>query len=200
MRVFNSNIKAILASGKVSIFYLVSIQTPSQLILDTTLHYDINIPAIGTFNASAGLSIVEAPRLSTAVDREAYKITYADPMFEKRALFEAGLTGSRVTVYVAFINTLPYSIGGAAPGMPLVNVSDMIIAYSGYVDTQGYAMDPHEATVFAVIECASPMASLGLTRGFYTSKEAMSHINPADTSFDQVTINASKTTYLWGKI
>ena len=199
MRKFSAIVQQIIASGNISAFQLAELITPLVTIRDTTAQTEIIIPSVGTFSPNNGLITIEGPRLSQAVDRETYKISYIDPLFLKRELFENGLTGSKLTTYLCFYNTLGSTINGIAPDAPFTDIADMIVSYSGVVDTQGYAIDPDSGTVIAIIEGASPMASLGLVKGFYTSKASMGQVAPSDTSFDQVTIAAAKTTYLWGK-
>jgi hypothetical protein len=188
-----------LQQDEVLTFYLVKVETTSSVILDTTAAYPINIPSLGIFSPNNGLLTVEPPKLSSIVDREVYKLIYIDPEFEKIALFESILTGSKTTVYVGFFNSTDTVLGGALPNEPLTNLEDLIIAYEGIADTQGYAIDPSAGTVVAVIECSSPVASLGLVKHFTTSKNEMQQVNPNDTSFDQIYTGSSKVTRLWGK-
>jgi len=161
------------------------------------------IPGIGTFGASSGLIEYESPRQSSAVDREVYKITYIDPTFQFRAYFEAGLTGARVTTYLGLFNSTasPVMSGGVSipPGQPLTGAEDLIIAYSGWVDTQGYTIDPDSGTVIAVLEGSSPMASLDMSKPFRTTKEDMRTVNLNDTSFDEIYTGVSRVSYAWGK-
>jgi hypothetical protein len=216
MRTFSTTVRTLLNSGNVSAFYLTSISIPTAnvtgvtvansvvegsytVVKETTNSYDLTISGLGTFHSDGGLSIVQGPRQSTAVDRETYTVTYVDPTFEKRALFEAGLTGSRLITRVGFFNTTSGTLSGYAPGQPILEPADILIAYSGVIDTHGYTIDPDGGAVVAVLEAASPMASLGLSRPFYTSREAMKQVNASDTCFNQISINQSKVTYLWGK-
>jgi hypothetical protein len=207
MRNFTPNQEILIAADNIAVFYLVTLAVHNVSFLDTSASLPITVPSVGTFNPNAGLLIVEPPKLSNAVDRETYKITYIDPEFEKRTLFEAGLTGAAVTVQVCFVNTtndvLSNTANGitvnASPGEYLVHPSDLLVAYAGVVDTQGYSIDPNNGTIIALVECASPMASLGLTRPFYTSKEAMRQLASTDSSFDQVSVVSSKTIFKWGK-
>jgi len=113
--------------------------------------------------------------------------------------FEDGLTGATVTVYLGCFNLTTETLGGAAPGEPLVNLADLLIVYKGFVDTQGYAVNPEEGTVLAIIECSSPMAQLNLARPFFTSREAMHQVDPTDTSFDEAFEGSKKLMHLWGK-
>lgn len=198
MRVFSAEVKQLIASGSAAICYLVDIITPIIAIRDTTCAYNLTFNG-NIYSASNGLSIVEGPRLSSAVDRETYKITYIDPTFEKRALFEATLTGSKVITRVVFFNTTTGTLGGVAPGMPLLATEHVITAYAGVADTQGYAIAPDEGTVIAVIECSSPMASLEMSKSFITSRDVMRQLNPDDSSFDQVTVGSTKVAHVWGK-
>jgi hypothetical protein len=196
MRQMSANIKALLATENYSTFFLVKIVTPNGVMLDTTFPVPVTIVGIGTFTPSE-LANVDPPRLSEAVDRESYKLTYIDANFQKIAMFESGLTGSNVTVYVGFINTTSAPLGGAQPGHPLLNAEDLLIAYAGVVDTQGYTIDAQEGTVVALIECSSPVAALGLSRTFRTSQEDMKRFSGTDTAFNQVFVDGSKLP--WGK-
>ena len=202
MRVFNNTVKQLLALDEVSTFYLVQIENPGVLLRDTTAAYDLPVNMgleTYTFSSGNGLYSVEPPRLSTTVDREPYKIVYIDTLMEKRALFETGLVGANVTVYLGFYNTTDEVLGDALPGQPLLNIANTIIVYRGNIDTTSYNINPEEGSVVATMECASPMACLGLTRSFYTSKEAMKLINPLDTSFDQVYVGSKGINLVWGK-
>jgi hypothetical protein len=216
MRIFSSNINTLIASGNMSVFYMISTYVPTAnlgalsvansvvegiytVIKETTASTDIIMPGLGTFYCDSGVSMVEGPRQSSSVDRETYTLSYIDPEFNKRSLFEIGLTGAKIEVRVGFYNTLDYTLGSTPPGKPFLNSTDTVIAYGGVVDTHGYTIDPEGGNIIVVVECSSPMASLGLVRSFYTSRESMKQINSADTAFDQVSVNQSKTTYLWGK-
>jgi hypothetical protein len=200
MRSISANATTLLALDNVSFAYLVHVIAPTETLLDTTAAIPITVSGLGvTFQTGNGLSMVEAPKLSQAVDRETYKILYVDPSFSKRQLFEDGVVGSEVNIYVCFLNTTNGTLGGAAPGQYLTDVADLIIAYSGVIDTTGYAVEPEEGTAVATLECSSPMAALNLTKLFMTTKDALRKINPDDSAFDQVGLTSSKTAYLWGK-
>ncbi len=189
-----------LSLPEINFVYLVKTVTPYAVYLETTAPFDLSIPGLGVFDSSSSLASVDEMRMSKAVDRAIYKIVYVDPDFQKRALFEVGLTGSRITVYMCFFNPTENTIGNVDPGEPFTDPDDLLIIYSGKVDTQGYTIEPDEGTISAVIECASPMASLDLSKPYLTSKDALRAVNPNDTSFDQVTNSSSRATVLWGKV
>lgn len=200
MRVFSDAVTYLIESGNIAVIYLVTIITPFETLRDTTASYDVTFDG-QLYSAGNGLMIVEGPRQSSAVDRETYKVTYVDPEFNKRDLFEKTLTGSSVETRLVFVNTRDIAWGTTpvAPGALLLDPLDTTIAYKGVADTQGYAVSPEDGTAIAVVECSSPMASLSLVKPFFTSRDAMRQQNPIDTSFDQVSINSIKVTHLWGK-
>lgn len=197
MRVYSDNVKSLLSRQDIGIYFCVEIQHSSGYLRHTTLPQDVTVGGI-SYTADNNLMSVEPPKLSSVVDREAYKITYTDPNFTLRSIFEAGLTGAPIQVLLGFINTTASTLGGALPGAPLTNVEDTVIAYAGAVDTQGYSMqDCEEITV--VIEGASPMSSLNLLNVFYTSQDALKQYSSTDTAFDQVYAGSKDVDFLWGK-
>jgi hypothetical protein len=199
MRTLSANVETLLALDNVSNYFLVSITGNGFAFKDTSASSSITISGLGTFLPSDGLMNVEPPRLSEAVDRETYKLTYIDTLFEKISAFETGLAAATITVYVGFYNTSGGTLGGAAVGEPLLDPADIVIAYSGQVDTHGYTIDPNNGTVIALIEGSSPVAALGMTKAFYTTRASLDQITSGDTSFDYVYTGASRISKVWGK-
>lgn len=196
MRNLSPTLKALLKSDEVSMCYLVKIEHPDGTIYDTTAVTPI-IYNSDIYSPNGNLLSVEPPKLSETVDREPYKIIYADAEHEKFNQLEGSWTGILVTVFACFFNTTGEIVGDIPPNEPLVN--DVLIAYRGFVDSQSYTIDPDSGTVIALIECASPMASLGLIKSFYTSDESMRQIDPTDTSFSEIHTGAQEAAILWGK-
>jgi hypothetical protein len=199
MRKFSAAVKELMLGDELTLFYLLAFKSGSTDIKHTTLPYDVTISGLGTFSSENDLLAVEAPKLSSVVDREAYKITYADPQFDWRTIFEMGLQGALVTVHIGFINTTNVSLNGTAPGRPLLGIADLVVAYRGFVDTQGHTTSA-ESEVKAVIECSSPMADLGLVRSILSTKDAQRQRAADDSAFDQVYSGAKSVDFLWGKI
>jgi len=199
MRQFSENVKLLMQTDFPAAFFLITIVSKLGTTRETDLAYPVTVSGLGTFQSSDYLLSVEPPRTSNVVDRETYKVVYADPSMEKLAYFENVLTGSLMTIRVGFYNTTSNQLGGADPGMPLLNPEDIFISYEGVVDTQGYTVTAAEGRVTAVIECSSPVASLGLVKAFHTSRDNLRQINPADNSFDQVYVGSSQVSQLWGK-
>lgn len=201
MRNIPDVIKLLLARDDTNFVYLIKIvKADNSMLLETNAAYDV-VAAGLTFASNSGLQSVAPPRLSNTVDRESYKITYIDPDRSKIAMFEKGLTGAKVTVWAAFVNTTggPLSATGGVFNAGEILVNDLLIAYKGIVDTQGYTISPANGSIVAVIECASPMAGLSVVKSLYNSDSSVKERNPLDTSFVQINENSSKIALLWGK-
>lgn len=198
-KTYSANVMQLISADNLSPYFLVKLALKTGAVYHTTTPMDVTVAGLGaTFLANNTLLGIDAPRLSSVVDREAYKITYADNDFSFRTLFAGGVIGTPVTVWVGFINATDAILGGALPGMPLSNSTDLILAYSGVIDSHGHATDT-EGQVTATIECSSPMASLDLVKPFYTSRDAMQQRNPADISFNQVYAGSRAVNLVWGK-
>lgn len=213
MRYISQNIRNLLALDEVSAFHLIELQLKDGTFIRQT-NLVVPVVALGvTFDRNNGLLMLSAPRLSSAVDRETFKITYVDADFDRthmqtsvRSLFENGLAGAKLKVHVGVLNTsnAPIISSGITipPGMPLVGVDDLIVAYAGRIDTHGYVVDPENGSVIATLEGASPMASLDLTNTFYLSKEGSRERLPdnvVDTAYDQIFKGSGKASKAWGR-
>ena len=197
---FSDNITLLLTQQNIEPFYLIQLISPQNTFYDTNTNFPITISGIGTFLPDAGLLTIDSPKFSSvSVDREAYKIGYLDPTGEKKALFESGITGSKLIVRVGLFNTTGSVLDGIPPGMPMTDINDLIIAYSGTVDVQGYTIDPENGSIIVGLECTSPMSTLDMTKSFYTSKENLKTINIKDTAFDFINEDSKKYILLWGK-
>ena len=198
MKTFSSNIQSVIGLDNLSIFYLVQLDYKTGTIYHTNSPMDIDVAGYATFSSDNELLGIDAPKMSSVVDREAYKITYSDNSSSLRTKFELGIVGTSVTVFIGFYNTSAATVSSVAPGQPFTNYPDLIIAYKGFVDSHGYTTDT-EGAITAVLECSSPMASLDLTKPLYTSRDAMRQINTSDSSFDDVYTGSKAINLLWGK-
>lgn len=206
MRTFSPTIKQILASDEIEFIFLVKLAiaatgySAANTMYMTTAGSDISVPALGgTFSSSAGLSAVEAPKLSETVDKETYKIAIIDPSSDFLKYMENSLAGSMVTVWLAFYNTTDTTVDGIPPGSLLAAEPHLLIAYKGRIDGTGYAIDPDNGTIIATLDCASPVSALANTKGYYTSKEHMKQLDKTDTSYDEVYVGSAETAIMWGK-
>jgi len=202
MRGISANILTLVNQPEIEYFYCVEIVASgpngwSWSKRDTSYTSDISINGY-TYLANNGLAAVDPPRQSSVVDRESYKISYLDPEFLFRSIFEAGVIGASVHVFSVFINKTQGILGDANPGNPLVNSEDTITVYKGIVDTHGYTTNDG-GDVIVSIEGASPMASLGMTKVMITSPDSVKQRSSGDTSYDKVLTGSRDINLLWGK-
>lgn len=195
MRYISDSIKKIFATNNLMAYYLVDIEStvPKK---HTTLFRDVVTP-FGTYYCDNNLIGVDSPRLDANIDKETYKILYTDPSFSMRAEAEKGMTGIPVKVRIGFLNSSSETINGVMPGEPFVGTGDFLTSYDGVIDFPSIVIQ--DESVNLIIECASPMASLGLIKSHYTSQDYLKHLDAADTSFDQVYDGSHKIDLLWGK-
>jgi len=175
------------------------------VVYSTSIPYDITISNGTTYLASNGLQGVDPPRLSQTVDRESYKVVFADPNYLMKSYFEAGAVGDKIEVYIGFINPTNAALLGTdsvsvSPKAPFKNMSDTILAYRGSVDTHGYDVNFESGEVTATIEGSSPMSDLDMVRAFNTSRDAIRQYNAADTSYDQIYEGSGEIVTKWGKV
>ena len=135
---------------------------------------------------------LDAPQLTSSVDRELYKITLADPGFDLGYSFDSNIVGQTVVVRAGFIDQ--------ETGLPETNTANMILVYKGLVESPAYRVNTEESgESIAVITCSSHMGDLDMTRAFYTSKDWIKSIAPNDTCFDQVYAGSGTVNLKWGK-
>lgn len=193
MRVFSDSVLQMLATQNISTFYIVDI---GSSIKHTNYFRDLVTP-FGTYSAENGLVGIDTPKMDSNLDREAYRIIYADPSFQMRAMAEQGMTGIPVAIRLGFINTSGQTVNGTAASEPFLNSNDFITSYIGVVDFPNLVVQEDE--VLVTLECASPMASLNLVKPHLTSQNYIRSINSGDTSFDQVYQGSASINLLWGK-
>ena len=198
MKVFSPIVEMLLQRDDIAVFYLVTIQFPGETVRHTTLPYSVDISGLGLYSADSNLRSVEAPRLTTIVDRVAYKIVYLDPDFSFKDRFELGATGAPVSIHIGFFNPLDVTIGGAEPGGPLLEAADILLLYKGIIDAHGYAADD-QGEVLATFECSSPMADLNQKTYFITTDSEQRKRNADDSSLQFMHIGAEARTMKWGK-
>lgn len=176
-------------------FYLVllNISTPLR---DTTLSTDYTYYG-NVFQTNGKLASVEPPRMSSTVDREAYKISYADPDFSLRPYMGAAIVGKRLEVYLGLVNNSGSSLGGYADGEPM-GEEHVIPIYKGWVDSPSYVIDP-DGKVTASVEGCSPMGALGMSNKLITTKDSLMQRNSSDTSFNKIYEGSKGIQLLWGK-
>lgn len=204
MRTASPAATAMVNSGSLKYFILVEIGTTYKW---TSYATDIQMTnagtGVGTFSADSGLAGVDPPRLSSVVDREAYKVTVADPSFSLRSPLGL-LIGAKMKVRIGFINSTASNVAGSdgvnvAPGAPFRDIRDTIMSYGGYVSGFEYAVEPSEGTDVVTITGSSPLADLDAVRSSSTSPEFAKQLRAGDTSFDEASLSSRATVFKWGK-
>lgn len=199
MRKISPNVDLLLNQPTVNTFYLFSIKGAGVDVKYTTYFAPLVIAGLGTFSNEHSIVEFKPPLMERASNREAYKMSFADVSFSLRALAETNLLGARAKFYLGLVNTLPYEVGGAAPGEPLLDLADITLGFDGIIDTKEYTVNPFENVNLFSIECSTPMASLGIERPYMTSKEAVRQLNGSDSAYDQVYEGSAGVTLMWGK-
>jgi hypothetical protein len=204
MKKISTNILALLSSDDIAYFHLVKIgpfkDQNGNTVTWRHTPMEGGITINGEFYTDDNTMLhVDAPRQSAAVDREAFKITYADPGFALRPLFESGFSGVPVEVYIGFYNSTDAAINGVGPDLPFTSPDDLFMIYAGATDSPSYNTNLKEDVV-VTIECTSPMGALGMIRSIIINKERLQQINPADTSYDELFTGSKGASLLWGKV
>lgn len=208
MRSVSPIVQSLIGSDQMSVFVLV-IMTFTNMSLagvpeyttvkHCNLPYDVEVAGLGSFSSANGLKSIDAPNLSSVVDREAYKLIYEDLDMSLRTMLENNASGAPCSVYLGFVNTSEGTVAGYEPGEPILNAAHMILAYRGIVDTYGYTVDD-DGEVLVSIECSSPMADLDMKRTIMSTDSMQRGRYPADWCFRDLHVGSAQVQLLWGKI
>lgn len=209
MKKFSPISTALISSGVYSSYHIVALALPSQTLRFTTTPYDLVVGGV-TYLADNQLRSMDQPRLSDAVDRELFKLSFVDHQFTFGPL-AAQMLKSRVSVYGGLFNTtgevlVDSSSQNIQPGKPINNLADMFCLYRGFADSVGYTISEEDGAIFH-IDCAAPVANLDALRSFYTTQDSLrQRVSVADwtaapdTAFDNIAIGGNTKEILWGKI
>jgi hypothetical protein len=186
MRTFSSAVQTVINSDSLKYIFLIKLSFSSDYFF-TSYHRDITFNS-DTYLADGGLYEYDPPKFSSVVDRESYKVIIADLTNAMAAEFRANVIGKPIDVKVALLDS---------SGYPLLNTSDVLSIYSGFVDKP--SLDNSFEEKLAIIEGTSPMSDLDMVRSFMTSKSGMDQKSATDTSFDEVYEN-KEVSLKWGKV
>lgn len=195
MRPRSAHLLTVLRSYPMEVCLLVKIGSGASVILLTSHSHDV-VYGGETYLAENDLKGIDPPRQSTIVDREMFKIQFADPTFIHRPRVMSGMTGASVKVYAAFYNTTGAVLGPYLPDEPMLGDSEIQVAYAGVIDAAQYEI---EEEIILTFECSSPIAALGLVKGYHTSKDHAMRFSPGDTSYDDVYAGSKSIDLLWGR-
>jgi len=187
MREFSSTVQAILDSGNIKFFYLIDLYFNDSYHLTS---YSNDIVYNGTtYVSDGGLFEIDTPKLSSIIDREAYKVVIVDLSDQLLAEVRANIVGKDILVRLGFIDP--------TTNEPILTTEDIIYVYKGFVDTP--EIINNWETKLASIEGTSPMADLDMINSFLTSRDSMHQRNNDDTSFDEI-YDSSELDLKWGKV
>jgi hypothetical protein len=185
---FSTTISTVLQNPIIDAFYCVTIGTYKT----TSYISNITLSNGEIFQSDGKLISVDAPRISTTVDREIFKVTLADTDFALGAQFQSGLVGNLFEIRLILINP--------STNQPYLTLTDTILAYKGLIDNIGYSIQTGSiGENILVISGSSPMNDLDLTKPFYTSREYIREKYPNDSCFDQIYEGSGPVNLKWGK-
>jgi len=194
-RSLSSNVlNALELNTNVKYFYLINVDLDDTTTYRVTsfnrdLTYNGNV-----YGSDGGLFQIDTPNFSSIVDREAYKIVFADTDETIQNKFKNGkIIGRDIEVYIGICDS---------NGDPLLStdsngISDVSYVYSGFVDTPEISIDWISKT--AAIEGTSPMADLDQVKTITVSKDGMDQFSTTDKSYDLL-FEDSESIVKWGKI
>lgn len=203
MRTSSAVVSSLINSGNIKYFILVEMAG----LLYTTYAANLTMKRAGVnygpFLADNGLQGIDPPRMSSVVDREAYKVTLTDPAFALRTTMEGAL-GKKLLVYFGFINSTSGSLTGSdgvsvLPGFPFLDMRDTVYSYGGFINGAEYNIDPSESTAVLTVTGSSPLADLDAVRSAVTSQAWVQGLRAGDTSFDQSHSSSKPVVLNWGK-
>jgi hypothetical protein len=185
MKTNSVDILSALNSDEVGFFFLVHLAFNTNFYL-TTLPYEL-IWNGNTYRPEQELINLEAPRATTVVDRQAYKLKLSgiDPVMN--AEVENGIVHLPVTIKMGFV----------VDGVALTGLSDLMHVYSGSVASAKKSIS--EDTQSINIECSAPLSSLDAKSTLFTTRDAIKALDATDTSFDQIFEGSSEFSLKWGK-
>lgn len=184
-----------MASGNGEAFYLLAIREgDGTLLRATTTHFEDILMGNGiNYEADDYLQSVDAPHISSNVDREQFKIALVDPSFMNGSDAEKGFIGKRLELIEGFINPVT--------GKPFTDMVDTFTLYKGQIDSSGFKITTIDIgeSIFA-ISGASPMAALEMARNGLLTKEETRARNPNDSSMDLIYEGSGTIALKWGKV
>jgi hypothetical protein len=195
MITFSANLQALLASPVTESFHLVKIGPragSSTVFLKTNYYRDLIFNG-DTYLSDGMLLGIDLPRLSSTVDRNIFKITFADPTMSFGSWAESGAVGTPVKVYIGFVDQ--------TTKQPVLTSPEVLMIYAGRVDTTSYMLNTaSDGEAGFGIACSSPMSDLDLTMRYVVSNSYMEDNYPGDVSYEQVYEGAGPVNLRWGKL
>ncbi|QCO57438.1 hypothetical protein EOK75_17135 (plasmid) [Pseudorhodobacter turbinis] len=185
MKTNSTELLATLTQDNVGFFFIVHFQFNANYYF-TTLPYDLNWNG-NLYRSEDTIIEFEAPRATTVVDRQTYRLRLSglDPVMS--AEIENGIIHLPVTIQMGFtINEVP-----------LTGIADMNHVYSGTVSNAKKEITD-SSQIFS-IECSAPLSSLDAKSTLFTTRDGIRSFSAIDTCFDQVLEGGGSFDVNWGK-
>jgi hypothetical protein len=158
----------------------------------TTLDHDVTLSDGVTYIADRVLQAIDPFKISSTVNREAFKFVIADPTIAFGSEVEQGLVGAKAEVRVCFLHP--------TTGAVLTNIADTLLIYGGYIDEIAYSVNTEEqGEVLLHFNCSSPLADLDQKSGIYLSKDVVRGRNFRDGCCDSIYLGSAHLQLKWGK-
>jgi len=186
----SANIQAALQSPVPKFFLLVRIFDEEEVHINTTTHpAPIELSNGWEYQSDGILMSADPPRLTTTVDREQYKLHFADPQKVMGGL--TNWVGKEIDVRVGFLDP---------DGVPYTDAADTIVTYAGTVDGSAYKFSTgaQGESIFQLIG-SSPMADLDQSKFVYLSRDFIRSRNINDTCCDTIYSGSNTISLKWGK-
>ena len=190
----SANAIAAMQRDIVEYFYTLKISELDGTIIKaiTDNSYDVTLSDTVTYISDGTLVSVKPPKIDTVVDREQYDIAIADPLFMEGTKADNGYISNFVEVRMVFLD--------GTPPVPLTNIADTFLMYSGRVDNSAYRINTR-STGEAILKltCTSPLADLDHRKGLYLSRDVIRNRDPNDSTCDDIYFGSKTVQLKWGK-
>jgi hypothetical protein len=190
--ILSSNVQNALLNRPTDFFHCIKIVDKDNVVWKskTTLWHEVTIGSV--LYTPDSIVQIDNPKMNTTVDREQFRFVLSDPNFYDGAVVQSSLIGYRAEVRICFLHY--------TTKMPLTNLEDTILIYSGRVESVGYQVKTEErGEVLLGITCASPMSDLDLKKSIYLSRDYIRGRNPDDSSCDMIYGGSGILQIKWGK-
>ena len=184
---FSSNVQSALTGPSSAAFYLMKFGD----VYKTSYFRDLTIGGI-SYISDGSIVHIEPPQLTSTVDRQPFKITIADTMFEYGPVSEQGLLGTPVEIRIGFEDP--------STKQPFLSEGDTLLVYKGKIDGTGYTVNTAQygSSVF-VVTCTTPMSDLDLTRAYYVTQDHLDKNYAEDTAYEQLFEGSGQINIKWGR-
>ena len=194
-RKIGDKLKVLLDDDLTKAFMLVKIGPfyDGDYTRETTDHGDVLFNN-ENYIAQSTLVRVDTPKITSGIDKAAYKLSFIDTNYFYREKFRHGITGTKAELRAMFIDVA----GHFDKGQPLLEPENTLIIYKGIVNGTNLNAGSENLPI-AEIELASPMGALTMVRGLITSQDWIRQKYPTDTSFDNIHEGSKQIILGWGK-